>query len=126
MTDPLNGCAPPLEWHPWYRDKTQLIDWLNERGPLANRHAIMIPIVPTVAATYSADDDTTAVVARPILIERRRAWGAAPYVGCPFVYEWNVGEDTLGRQIAGESRIRYLFGQHVLDRQCLRNHSEAW
>lgn len=37
-----------------------------------------------------------------------RIWGPAPYVGCPFVYEWRLVRDQFDRVVPGESRIRYL------------------
>jgi hypothetical protein len=37
-----------------------------------------------------------------------RIWGPAPYVGCPFVYEWRLERDQFDRAVPGESRVRYL------------------
>ena len=96
----------PLEWHPFYRDKTWLLDWLERRGPYGKLHDIRIPIVRRVrpADIESPTQDATMNV---LIMSRHRCVGPAPYVGRPFVYTWNVGVDNLGRCIAGESRIVY-------------------
>lgn len=97
---------PPLSWHPWYRDKSHLIDWLND----PDRWDYRIPMPRSRCDLYSAGTDATYPVEpspKAMLLAKTRAWGPAPYVGRPFVYVWNVGTDEVGRQIAGESRIVY-------------------
>ena len=44
---------------------------------------------------------------RAVRMTKQRAYGLAPWVGRPFLNEWYVGTDELGRQVAGESRIVY-------------------
>ena len=104
--------TPPLEWHPWYRDKTWLLDWVEGRsGP---RDHIRIPVPQRLAAGFVEVDETypTMPNLREVIMTRRKAWGPAPYVGRPFGYAWWVGVDNLGRQIAGESRIVYTDELH--------------
>lgn len=76
---------PPGEWHPAYADRADLAEWLRRGQP-----------EPHPPLTHG----------RTIL--RRRAWGAAPFVGRPFCYVWWVGTDDLNRQITSEATIRYL------------------
>jgi hypothetical protein len=88
--------VPPLDWHPWYRDKTWLLDWLEGRsGP---GYQIRIPVLGRITAVFglTTDDLYPAVLDhREIIITRRKAAGPAPYVGRPFVYSWWVGVDNL-------------------------------
>lgn len=106
----LNDCPVPLEWHPFYRGKTFLIDWLNDDPkcglPL---DTIRLPVARSVHARMIMGDNPMEIEAPlpSIIMRKRRAAGPAPYVGRPFVYGWNIGEDDLGRCIAGESRIFY-------------------
>lgn len=92
--------APPLEWHPWYRNKTSLLDWLNHRGRYADTNPLRIPV-----PVFALDGDDLEV--HEIALTRHRAAGRAPYVGCPFHYTWTVGVDSLGRQIASDSTRHY-------------------
>lgn len=101
----------PLEWHPYYRSKTWLLDWLERRGPYADHHDIRIPVIPSVRSwTYGPETDAVEPDLRQLIMTRRRAHGPAPYVGRPFAYMWPIGTDNLGRHIAGEARIVYLDG----------------
>jgi hypothetical protein len=106
-----NECPPPLSWHPFYRGKTWLIDWLNGESSLPEWD-IMIPI-PTrpVWASITADPGPIDMpTVKAMRMSKQRAWGPAPWVGKPFHYEWFVGTDELGRRVAGESRIVYEEG----------------
>ena len=92
----------PLDWHPWYRDKPWLLDWL-ERG---QQHNYLVPVPRQVrfgdgAGAYP-DNIACAVLAK------HRAFGLAPYVGNPFIYTWWTATDQHGRSIASDSRIEYL------------------
>ena len=101
----------PLEWHPAYADKTNLIDWLNEVGPYGKMWDIRLAIAPRFnLASYTEIDlpSRTAPSFKTIILHRQRCWGPAPYVGKPFVYMWNAAVDELGRGIAGESHIEYI------------------
>lgn len=98
----------PLEWHPAYRDRTWLLDWLEGRHGLTN-HQIVLPIkpAPTIASYL---DNPDGLGNGTVILTRHWAMGWAPYVGRPFVYMWFVAFDNLGRSIAGESRIVYTDG----------------
>jgi hypothetical protein len=99
----------PMEWHPAYRDKTWLLDWLECRGAYADKGVIVIPIMPRLRATFRAeDDDPFDSSMRTLTLTRIKAGGPAPYVGNPFVYMWYCAYDELGRTIAGEAHIRYI------------------
>lgn len=117
--DPLGGCAPPGQCHPAYAGKAWIREWVNGSGPYADRNDVLIPVFPT-AVWESAQDVVEAIeVPLPLRMTRRRARGRAPYVGCPFVYMWQVGVDSLGRQVAGDSSIKYLpFEPHDCDGGC--------
>lgn len=105
-----NGCPAPLSWHPWYRGKAWLIDWLND-DPRCGLpwDTILIPVLRPLRLLMSTDLDLypTEPLNPALRITKRRAAGPAPYVGRPFVYAWNVSEDDYGRRCAGESRIVY-------------------
>lgn len=98
----------PLDWHPAYAHRTDLIDWLNEIGPWAHLHDIRLPIAERV--TWVKDDATypPGPTMKVRVLTRQRCVGRAPYVGDPFIYTWNVSIDDEGRAIAGESRIQYI------------------
>jgi hypothetical protein len=107
MTELEPACASPLEWHPAYRSQTWLLDWLEGRGPFSHLTTIRLPLVQPLKYSMAIEPTEDDVFLRVMIMTRRRAWGRAPYVGDPFVYEWSVGIDELGRQIAGDSRIVY-------------------
>jgi hypothetical protein len=103
---------PPLEWHPYYRNRTWLIDWLEGRGPYANNPTLRIPVLPSMAtlmrsALRGEPEPDLVPMPRTLTLTRSRAVGLAPHVGRPFVYEWQVATDDLGREIASDSRIVY-------------------
>lgn len=107
-----SDCPPPLTWHPYYRGKTHLLDWLNGVGPLAEAGwSIRLP-KPRRVTMASADDlyPSAELSFDVITMTKQRAWGPAPWTGEPFHYEWYVGTDELGRQIAGDSSIIYEEG----------------
>ena len=101
--------APPLEWHPFYRDHTHLIDWLKPAtywpagidGTGATVYEV--PVIPRVSWDLSrtTDEDDP----RRVMLTKRKAWGAAPWSEAPYVYVWFVATDNLGRSIAGESWV---------------------
>lgn len=99
----------PLEWHPWYRDKTWLYDWLKGVHNL-NQPIMRIPVTPPLRAKFAESDD---VAAEPsslgiVTLTKNEATGPAPYVGKPFCYVWTVAVDDYGRGIATDSRIHYI------------------
>lgn len=104
---------PPLEWHPYYRDMTWLLDWLHGQGQYGQLHDIRIPRPVNLVASMRPDElYPSQPDPEPIVMTRHRAVGPAPYVGDPFHYEWPVGRDHLGRYIAGEMRMVYERGRH--------------
>lgn len=88
---------PPLEWHPWYRDKTWLMDWLDSTD-----YAVEIQVKPPIRAALTAD------IPQRVRLTKQKAQGPAPYVGRPFVYGWSTATDNLGRSIASDARVVYL------------------
>lgn len=111
MSAPSTHVPMPLEWHPAYQDRPWLLDWVEGRAPGYPRDQIVLPVLRKLRlATFDAISDAipsmdTAV--KTMTMRRERCHGFAPYVGRPFVYEWWVGIDDLGRMIAGEARIEY-------------------
>lgn len=103
MTLP-SGVPAPLEWHPAYRDHTELLDWLEGR----TGHCEVV--FTNIARALHATDDPGVMdqVPRRRILTRRKAWGPAPYVGEPFVYVWYCAVDELGRGIAGDARVVYI------------------
>lgn len=98
-------CPPPLSWHPFYRGKTWLIDWLNGKSDLPEWD-IVLPATTQVSALADMTEDPIPMM-RTMRMTKRRAWGQAAWTGRPFHYEWYVGTDEVGRHVAGESRIVY-------------------
>lgn len=105
-------CPPPLTWHPYYRAKTFLLDWLNGVGDLTHCEQVIRFPKPRRIAMLRSDEEFAISEASfdVITMTKQRAWGPAPWTGEPFHYEWFIGTDELGRQIAGESRIVYEEG----------------
>jgi hypothetical protein len=98
---------PPLEWHPAYRDRPWLIEWLND--PTETEINLAAARRPRFEK-YDPDEPVPdSAPSFPILrLTKSRARGSAPYVGRPFVYEWFVAHDEHGRFIASEAVPRYL------------------
>lgn len=105
----MTDAPSPLDWHPAYRDKTWLLDWLERRGPYADLDVIRLPVLPSMRRLFTVQEfpDPSHDVSRSMTMTRRKCWGPAPYVGRPFVYVWMAGVDDLGRCIASDSRIVY-------------------
>lgn len=105
----MTGTPPDaLDWHPWYRDKTWLLEWL-ESADDSDR------VVPATQRVRYHDFDVDAPIGSTARdhprLSKRLAYGGAPYVGEPFIYLWKVATDQYGRSIAGESRIVYPAGR---------------
>lgn len=96
---------PPLECHPWYRNRVdQLWAWLN--GP---EESITIAVTPAVTIrAYLEPQESDPGGLRRLHLRKHRALGPAPYVGRPYRYVWNTAVDDNGRWIAGDSHIEYL------------------
>ena len=92
----------PMEWHPYYRDKTYLWDWLNNSSLVT-----WIPVIP-VLRINSPKPDPSRLTDNTLRLTKERAWNYAPYVGEPFIYMWYVATDQYGRSIAGESWRHYI------------------
>lgn len=105
--------AMPLEWHPYYRNRTHLLDWLEGNDRSLPDDTIRIPIVSR-RIYFSPEIEQSAMDMMPsykvLTLTKHKAVGWAPYVGRPFVYVWYVGVDNLGRQIAGDLHILYMDG----------------
>lgn len=101
-----NGPPRPLFWHPWYRDKTFLIDWLNSN----NMWPYRIPLARRVRYDAGEPIMKNLLHQSVVTLTKQVAAGRAPYVGRPFCYRWCVATDELGRSIASEARIVYLPG----------------
>jgi len=97
----------PLEWHPWYRDKTWLLDWLEGKSGYPE-DAIVIPVPPRLYWQREENRIGPETISdRQIVLTKHRAWGSAPYVDTPFHYEWTTATDHLNRSIASDARIVY-------------------
>lgn len=98
----------PLDWHPAYRDKPWLMDWLT-----GTEHEVRIPVNKPLRVH---DFDDAAEVSRPadatvLLLTKHRAAAPAPWTHRPYQYAWPVGVDQMGRAIAGDS-TPHLLGEH--------------
>lgn len=106
-----DGPPRPLYWHPFYRDRAGLIDWLNSR----DQTPLYLAIPRRIRLVEFREGDALLDAPRDLSLERLTltkniAAGPAPYVGEPFCYRWNIATDQLGRSIAGEARIQYFYG----------------
>ncbi|MFI6304289.1 hypothetical protein ACIBCH_20660 [Amycolatopsis thailandensis] len=110
MNQPTNRPPAPLEWHPAYRDRTWLLDWLEGRTELLDQDSVMVPFeeAPWRFKPYVPNAPIVPEKIRAHTLKKQRAQALAPYVGRPFIYRWNVAIDELGRMIAGEARIHYI------------------
>jgi hypothetical protein len=59
---------------------------------------------------HAEDDNDDRVVTHPHVAALKKAWGGAPFVGRPFLYQWWVAVDTkTNEQVASSaSVIRYI------------------
>lgn len=100
------GPPRPLYWHPWYRGKTWLWEWLE-----SDDQAIRLPVRRPIRFERYDPDAPVSASPKGVLLRKHLAAGPAPYVGRPFWYRWNVAVDEWGRTIAGEVRVTYEDGQ---------------
>jgi len=91
----------PLEWHPWYRGKTYLYDWLVH----GTQHTYLVPVPRRVQTGESSAYLEDLACAQLV---KRRAYAPAPYVGDPFIYTWWTATDQHGRSIASDTQIEPL------------------
>jgi hypothetical protein len=109
-TPPLDLPVPmPGECHPAYLLMPWLKEWLDGKGPYASRQVVLVA-KPARPQTFIAPEaqSVQAVGLEYYTLYRQRCGGPAPYVGRPFVYEWFIAVDELGRALAGRARIVYL------------------
>lgn len=103
-----DGPVRPLYWHPFYREKTFLLDWLNS----PSRESRLVPVIPPLRYPdfkKREEEYPPKPIRREYLtLTKQVALGRAPYVGEPFAYRWYVATDNLGRSIASEAAIVYL------------------
>lgn len=96
---------PPGECHPFYAGNGFLRGWINDADAgqwvhVLRPRRLTIPEMSTDGQPDVSQDTIT--------LTRRRFYGAAPYVGRPFVYAWDVAIDEFGRAVAGDDvRVRY-------------------
>jgi hypothetical protein len=89
-------------------DEPVFRDWINERGPYANRYDVKYAIAP--AFSWAQPDPEPLAPSFDVgVITRYKMAGPAPYVGRPFCYWWWVGVDQLGRAIcADDVHLKHL------------------
>lgn len=107
LTPPMPG-----ETHPAYeRHRAAIARWLDTpRHPYGEVMRVAFPRVSR--AVWEPEPTATGLAPLARTLTRRKAFGPAPYVGRPFVYLWYVGEDDLGRMVAGETTwLRYVEGE---------------
>jgi hypothetical protein len=102
MLQAMESAPPPGEWHPWYRDKPWLMNWLNDRKSM-NYRVLVMPAPRVSFADYPYHRD-----GHEISLTKTIAWALAPWAEQSYVYAWYVATDTYGRQIAGDSWIEYI------------------
>jgi hypothetical protein len=82
------------------------MEWLDGHPPY-DPYILRLPIVhkPSTGDRGSYDIYDTQLTGHELILTKQKAWGAAPYVGRPFVYVWKVATDQYGRSIAGDTMI---------------------
>lgn len=97
------GPPRPRFWHPWYRDKPWLLDWLESD----NRTPHLVPLPTRLDVDY--DETALTVTDTPtfLTLTKQRTAAFAPYVGQPFMYVWWVATDEYGRAIASDAHRHY-------------------
>lgn len=91
----------PGEWNPAYAGddlRPALEHWLR-----THRTQVLHLPIPL--------DEPELCAMKTHVLEMRKAFAFAPYVGRPFVYLWRTATDELGRSIAGDTEIRYVQSQ---------------
>lgn len=78
---------PPETVHPFYKDCSHLIDWINEPIPT--------PVAYVQEEHRQEEDD-------PLTLVRQRAYAEAPYVGDEYRYAWYYFTDEHERSISGK------------------------
>lgn len=94
----------PRTWDPFYEDKRYLTEWLEGE----RRAQILTFDMPRWLDPDVPGAKPTHFEVQQVVLQKRRAYGFAPYVGDPFVYVWRFATDQYGRSIAGEAHIHYL------------------
>lgn len=104
----LDAPPAPLEWHPAYREHTDLIDWLEGRGPYAEKNMMVVPVPIRVEtlATGPSGDFYLAETIEIMAVHKIMCVGLAPYTGPPAYYWWEAAYDNAGRWIAGDAHLR--------------------
>src|SRR5438477_7403869 len=101
---------PPMpgHCHPYYANRRDVIvDWLN--GNTSYGYRLHLPVAPVIRFTAAAEPPDLCVERPVVVLDRRRAWWPAPYVGRPYVYIWEVATDQYGRMVSGDVRdIEYV------------------
>lgn len=102
MPDLPQHAAYPGYVDPFYEDRPWIQEWVTDPGPSYSSHILRIrePSSPAWMSHVFDPDPQPVMTFREIIMYRHRCWGAAPYVGDPFHYEWWVGVDDVGRQVA--------------------------
>lgn len=98
----------PLTFDPWYLDKLSVLDWLNQDDGR--------PLIFDMPRRLEPATDITSMELEldRITLQKRKAWGPAPFVGEPFAYVWWYATDKYGRSVAGDARIEYLGWTHLM------------
>lgn len=95
----------PDSCHPAYDgQRAWLQAWLSDGR--STRDVMVVPMMRR--QTWVKDDAPSPDTFMPLprhTLTRRRCAGLAPYVGAPFVYQWSVATDEVGRTVAGSTRI---------------------
>lgn len=93
----------PNEWHPFYNEyKIALLIWLDN-----NVSDIRLPLRSVPGVNFKSEPDPIPCNTKSITLRKNKARGLAPYTGDPFIYEWTVATDHLGRGIATDSKRVY-------------------
>ncbi len=93
---------PPGFCHPYHEQaKRFIIDWLDGNSSISGHH-IVLPVVERVKfELVELEAPLTIPERKTLIMERRRVWATAPYVGRPFGYWWWAGVDNHGRGVGG-------------------------
>lgn len=93
-----NTCHPDFEYH-----REFLMDWLNSKGSLAERHTVEIAFPTAPAAFWLANDTYPPEPYNRAVLDKHRFAGLAPWTDIPYFYGWYGAVDSKGRTVAGDA-----------------------
>jgi hypothetical protein len=95
---PMPGTCHPA----WAHREDMIRSWLDGTLGYGSHYELLIPKqMPVRLRDFNEPPSPTYSMPEPFRFRRQRCCAPAPYVGDPFVYEWDAATDQYGRTVAG-------------------------